>query len=121
MRIQRVEVGMGVTDLFPKIVPWVCCGPSFGRLGWAKGPGVSRPSSRFGGAVEQQGGVQRLTLMARIFLSASVLAGTRNMHRHHRLPPSPGSHGFAVFNRRVHVVVRTWSGIIPGRLIVGEK
>ena len=49
-RVRRIDLELRGTDLFPKIAPWVCSGLSFCRLGWAKDPGVSRPSSRFGGA-----------------------------------------------------------------------
>ena len=66
--MRGIELGLGGTDLFPRIVPWVSFGLSFGRLGWAKDPGVSKPSSRIGGADNKEEEVQRLPLMARIFL-----------------------------------------------------
>ena len=79
MRAGGIELGLSGTDLFPRIVPWAGCGPSLGRPGWARDPGVSRPSSRLW--CGQQGEVQRLALMARIFLclanaATSVLVGT---------------------------------------------
>jgi len=80
---ERIELGPSGTDLFPRIDPWVDSGLSLGRLGWAKDPGVSKPSSRLGGA-DNKGEVQRLPLMARIFLcfanaAASVFAGARHI------------------------------------------
>jgi hypothetical protein len=119
VRAQRIELGLGGTDLFPRIVPWVNFGPSLGRLGWVKGPGVSRPSSRFGGA-DNKGDPAAGSDGAHLLVCLRF--GRHKTHRRRRrLPPSPGGHGFAVFNRHMHVVVGTWSGIAPGRLIVGEN
>ena len=50
MRVRGTELWLSGTDLFPRIVPWVSFELSFGRLGWAKDPSVSKPLSKIGGA-----------------------------------------------------------------------
>lgn len=53
--MRGIEFWSGKTDLFPRIGLWVCYGLSFDCLGWAKGPGVSKPSSRLGCVVNKGG------------------------------------------------------------------
>lgn len=55
VQVEKIKFGLGRTDLFPRIVPWVESEMSLGCLGWAEGPGVSKPSSRLGGAVNKGG------------------------------------------------------------------
>ena len=47
--------GGGGTDLFPTIDLWASSGLWFGCLGWAEGPGVSKPWSRLGCVVNKGG------------------------------------------------------------------
>ena len=91
-------------------------GLSFGRPGWAKDPGVSKPSSRIGGADNKGGGSAAASDGAHLVVSRQCSC-LRSADNHcNRLLPSSGGHGFAVFNRNARVVVETWNGVVPGRL-----
>ena len=81
------DLGMGETDLFPRIVPWVGFGSPVCHLGWAKGPGVSRPSSRFGGADNKRGVPAAGSDGAHLLVCLRF--GRHKAHHHrHRLPSS---------------------------------
>ena len=107
------------TDLYPRIVPWVGCGLSFGHQEWARGPGVSKPSSRVGDA-NNKGGSAAPFDGAHLLVQLPLSDRHRTHHCHRHLHSSSGGRGFPGFNRRARVVVGTWSEIVPGHLIAGN-